>query len=296
MLIRIAFDITIAADGPTPVLLALSPRPEEMARIAAEPMRVAAVSATNQGPNQETDLTPRWFRDAFGNERGRLVLPAGSHRITWEGLATDDGRPDPVVPDAIQHPVEDLPDDVLQYLQPSRYCESDLVIQEAWDRFGAVPTGWAKMQAICDFAHGNLRFDYKTASPFRTAHSSLSEGRAVCRDFAHMVIAFARALNIPARYASGFLGDIGWRDMGAGDFCAWTEIWLGGRWYTFDARYNAPRIGRIIMVRGRDAADVPMLTSFGPTRLESFQVSCEEVPDPQPSRVMAPPPRGVAAQ
>lgn len=266
MLIRCAFDIAVQAFGPTPTVLALSPRPEEMLRMRAGPIRT------------DRDLPLRTFRDAFGNERTRLVLPAGTTRLTWEGTAVDSGAHDPVVPDAVQHPVDDLPDECLQYLQPSRYVESDLVIQEAWDRFGHLPTGWAKMQAVCDHVHDSLIFDYKTASPFRTAFSSIREGRAVCRDFTHLVIAYARALNIPARYASGHLGDIDWPDMGPGDFCAWSEAFLGGRWYTFDARYNKPRIGRIVMVRGRDAADVPMMTSFGPTVLESFQVFCDEVP------------------
>jgi transglutaminase-like putative cysteine protease len=270
MLIRIAFDIAVSAPAPTPVILALSPRPEEMSRISAGPLRIDSAPA-------QAAVEPRWFRDVFGNTRARFVMPAGRHRLTWEGYATDSGRADDVHPDAIQHPVQDLPDGVLQYLQPSRYCESDLLSQEAWDRFGAIPTGWGKVQAICDFAHDHLKFDYKDASPFRTAAISLQQGKAVCRDFAHLVIAFSRALNIPARYASGYLGDIEWPDMGPGDFCAWTEIFLGGRWYTFDARYNVPRIGRIVMVRGRDAGDVPMMTSFGPTQLESFQVFCDEV-------------------
>ena len=273
MLIRTAFDITVSAQGPTPVILALSPRPEEMTRFSAGPLRIEST------PDLGSPIEPHWYRDGFGNTRARFVMPQGSHRLTWEGVATDSGLHDPVHPDAVQHPVEDLPDGVLQYLQPSRYVESDLLQQEAWNRFGHIARGWDKMEAICGFVHGHLQFDYKDASPFRTAAISLQQGKAVCRDFAHLVLAFSRALNIPARYASGFLGDIDWPDMGAGDFCAWTEVYLGGRWYTFDARYNAPRIGRIVMVRGRDAGDVPMITSFGPTILESFQVFCDEVKD-----------------
>lgn len=277
MLIRCAFDIAVAVDAPTPALLALSPRPEEMRRIEAGPLLAA-------GPEGEVPVA--WHRDVFGNVRGRLMLPPGRTRLSWEGVATDSGLHEPVVPDAPQVPVERLPDDTLQFLQASRYCESDVLSQEAWDRFGAIEGGWAKVQAVCDFVHGRLRFDYGTASPFRTAAGSLREGLAVCRDFAHLVIAFCRALNIPARYASGYLGDVGWPDMGPGDFCAWVEVYLGGRWYTFDARYNAPRIGRIVMVRGRDAADVPMISSWGPTRLESFQVWCDEVPQ-RSSRIAA---------
>ncbi|MBP1806416.1 transglutaminase-like domain-containing protein [Rubellimicrobium aerolatum] len=266
MLIRAAFDITLSSPAPTPLILALSPHPTELPRLSADALVV------------DPAVPVRWFHDTFGNFRGRLVMPAGRLRLTWSGLATDEGRPDDMDPGAVQHPVENLPDEVLPFLLPSRYCESDLLSQEAWDRFGAVPAGWARVQAICDHVHESLIFDYGDASPFRTARSSIEEGKAVCRDFAHLVIAYARALNIPARYASGYLGDIDWPDMGPGDFCAWTEIFLGGRWYTFDARYNAPRIGRIVMVRGRDAADVPMITSFGPTNLDSFEVWCDEVP------------------
>ncbi len=277
MLLRLAFDITVSAPAPVPAILALMPRPEEMARISAGPLRIDSTPAARDSSAAPAPrVEPRWFRDPFGNTRARFVMPAGQHRLTWSGLATDSGRPDDVHPDAAQHPVEDLPDGVLPFLQPSRYVESDLLSQEAWDRFGHIGRGWDRVQAICDFVHGHLRFDYKTASPFRTARSSLAEGRGVCRDFTHLVIGLARALNIPARYASGYLGDIEWPDMGPGDFCAWSEVYLGGRWYAFDARYNQPRIGRVVMVRGRDAGDVPMITSFGPTSLDSFQVFCDE--------------------
>ena len=267
MLLRVAFDIQLSASGPTPLILALSPHPDEMHRLSAAPLQA------------NPDLPIHWYRDAFGNERGRLVMPEGHLRLTWEGLATDSGRPDDVDLGAMQHPVEDLPDEVLQFLQPSRYCESDLLSQEAWDRFGDIATGWAKVQAICDHVHQSLTYDYMEASTFRTAHSSLKDGKGVCRDFAHLVIAYTRALNIPARYASGYLDD---RELPAhdpdhdpGDFCAWTEVFLSGRWYTFDARYNVPRIGRIVVARGRDAGDVPMITSFGATELVNFQVRCE---------------------
>ena len=265
MHIRVAFDITLSAAASTPLLLALSPHPDELHRLSTGSFEL------------EPGVPVHWYRDAFDNQRGRLVMPSGALRLRWEGLATDGGRPDEVDLEAEQHPVQDLPDEVLQFLQPSRYCESDLLSQMAWDLFGQVPAGWARMQAICDHVHGSLAFDYSDASAQRTAYSSLREGKAVCRDFAHLVIAFARALNMPARYVSGYLGDIEWPDGGPGDFCAWTEVFLGGRWYTFDARYNVPRIGRIVMVRGRDAGDVPMVTSFGPTTLDQFQVWCDEV-------------------
>jgi transglutaminase-like putative cysteine protease len=263
MILRVAFDIQLSAPDSTPLILALSPHPDEGHRLSAAP------------PRTDPYVPIHWYRDLFGNERGRLVMPEGHMRFVWEGLATDSGHPDEVNPEAAQQPVQDLPDEALQFLQPSRYCESDLLSQEAWDRFGHLATGWGKVQAICDHVHESLTYDSMAASSFRTAHSSLRDGKAVCRDFAHLVIAFARGLNIPARYASGYLDDSEWPDHDPGDFCAWTEVFLGGRWYTFDARYNVPRVGRIVVARGRDAGDVPMITSFGPTRLEAFEVWCE---------------------
>lgn len=271
MQIRIGFDIAITVQGPVPGLLALWPHPDEAHRIAGPALRA------------DPAVPIALHRDLHGNIRGRLIFPEGETRLRWEGLATDDRQPDPVVPDAVQHPVEDLPDEVLPYLMPSRYCESDLLAAEAWERFGAVRGGWARAQAICDHVHQAIRFDYRAASPGRSAASSRREGTGVCRDYAHLVLAYARALTIPARYVTGWLGDIDWPDQGPGDFCAWTELYLGGRWYPFDARYNAPRIGRIVMARGRDAADVPFLTTFGASTLSHFAVTCEEVTLPAAS-------------
>ncbi len=262
MLLHIGFEIELSAPAPTPLILALSPHPDELYRLSVGSLRA------------DPNVPIHSYSDAFGNQRARLVMPEGRLCLSWEGLATDSGCPDEVNHAAVQHPVEDLPDEVLQFLQPSRYCESDVLSQEAWDRFGHITEGWAKVQAICDHVHERFTYDSMSASCFRTAHSSLRETYAVCRDYAHLVIAYARALNIPARYVSGYLDESDWTDNGPGDFCAWTEVFLGGRWYTFDARYNVPRIGRILMARGRDAGDVPMITSFGSTTLESFRVWC----------------------
>jgi transglutaminase-like putative cysteine protease len=262
MLVRFGFDIEISAPASTPLVLALSLHPNEMHRALTAPLKA------------DPSVAIRWYHDGFANERGRLIMPEGRMRFTGQGQATDSGRHDDVNFEAEQHSVQDLPDEVLQFLQPSRYCESDLLSQEAWDRFGDIATGWAKVQAICDHVHRTLTYDFMAASSFRTAHSSLQDGKGVCRDFAHLVVAFARALNIPARYVSGYLDDSEWPDHDPGDFCAWAEIFLGGRWYTFDARYNVPRIGRVVVARGRDAGDVPMITSFGTTTLESFEVWC----------------------
>jgi transglutaminase-like putative cysteine protease len=262
MLLHVGFEIELSASAPTPLILALSPHPDELSRLSVGPLRA----------NPEVPI--HLYSDPFGNQRGRLVMPKGHIRLSWEGLATDSGCPDDVSPEAEQYAVEDLPDEVLQFLQPSRYCESDLLSQEAWDRFGQITEGWAKMQAICDHVYERFTYDSMSASCFRTAHTSLKEDRAVCRDYAHLVIAYARALNLPARYVSGYLDERDWTRNGPGDFCAWTEVFLGGRWYTFDARYNIPRVGRIVVARGRDAGDVPMTTSFGATTLESFRVWC----------------------
>lgn len=264
MLFHVGFDIELSAPQPTPLILALSPHPDEEDRLSVGPLRA------------DPDVPIHPYDDAFGNRRARLVMPEGRLRLSWEGLARDSGRPDEVNPAAAQHAVEDLPHEVLQFLQPSRYCESDMLSQEAWDRFGHIAEGWARVQAICDHVHAGFTYDSLSASCFRTARSSRGEANAVCRDYAHLVIAYARGLNIPARYACGYLDEGDWSGTGPGDFCAWTEVFLGGRWYTFDARYNVPRVGRIFMARGRDACDVAMITSFGATTLESFRVWCHE--------------------
>ncbi len=263
MLLHIGFEIELSASMPTPLILALSPHPDELSRLSVGPLRA------------DPNVPVHSYNDAFGNQRGRLLMPEGHLRLSWEGFATDSGCPDEVNPAAAQYPVEHLPDEVLPFLQPSRYCESDLLSQEAWDRFAQITPGWAKAQAICDHVHGRFQYDSMSASCLRTAHSSLGEANAVCRDYAHLVIAYARALNLPARYVSGYLDEGDWTSNGPGDFCAWTEIFLGGRWYTFDARYNIPQVGRVVVARGRDAGDVPMITSFGATTLESFQVWCK---------------------
>ena len=218
------------------------------------------------------------YRDGFGNRIGRLILPPGELQLISDFVTEHSGRADPVHPEARQHYIADLPQETLTFLLPSRYIESDLLAAEAWARFGAIAPGWARVQAVCDFVHQHLAFGYAYGRATKTAVDALREGTGVCRDFAHLAIAFCRALNIPARYVSGYLGDIGVPYGGPMDFCAWFEVWLEGRWYAFDARYNMPRIGRLVMVRGRDAADVAMITSFGAAPLAHFEVWCEEVP------------------
>jgi transglutaminase-like putative cysteine protease len=202
---------------------------------------------------------------------GRLKL--------WSDCIVEvDGKPDEFNWNAQQEDVGDLPPETLQFLTASRYCDSDALAPEALRLFGDTPPGWARVQAICNHVHNQLTFGYGFGRPTKTASEAQREKTGVCRDFAHLSIAMCRAMNIPARYASGYLGDVGVPYSGPGDFCAWFEAWLGGRWYTFDARYNTPRIGRVLMVRGRDAADGAMITSFGAYDLKEFRVWTDEVP------------------
>jgi transglutaminase-like putative cysteine protease len=218
------------------------------------------------------------YRDGFGNWCSRMVAPAGRMRLAADGMMRDSGLPDVVVPSAVQHQVQDLPADTLVYLSGSRYCETDRLSDVAWKLFERTPQGWARVQAICDFVHRHIRFDYQQASATRTALEAFNEGQGVCRDYAHLAIAFCRCMNIPARYCTGYLGDMGTpQPWAAGDFAGWFEAYIGGRWYTFDPRNNIPRIGRILIAQGRDAADVPITQTFGPNTLVSFKVWTDEV-------------------
>ena len=266
MLIRNGFEIAIDCEARTPLLLALNVHPDFEGRLIGE-----------DAVRTDRDLPQEHYADAYGNRITRLVAPPGRTVLWNDFVAEVDGTPDPVVPEAAQHPVEDLPSETLQFLTASRYCDSDELGDFAWATFGNVEGGWAKVQAICDHAHEAVTFGYHFARPTKTAVDVHREKTGVCRDFAHLAIALCRAMNIPARYVSGYLGDIAWPPSGPGDFCAWFEAYLGGRWYTFDARYNQPRIGRVLMVRGGDAADAAMITSFGRYLLDRFTVWSDEV-------------------
>jgi transglutaminase-like putative cysteine protease len=218
------------------------------------------------------------YRDGFGNWCSRIVAPAGRMRLSADGLVRDSGLPDAIDPSAWQHAVEDLPAETLVYLLGSRYCETDRLTEAAWSLFGDSPPGWARVQAICDFVHRRIAFGYEHARATMTAWEVFNEGRGVCRDYAHLAIAFCRCMNIPARYCTGYLGDIGMAPpYGPMDFAGWFEAYLGGRWHTFDARNNMPRIGRVLIGQGRDAADLPITHTFGPNALVSFKVWTDEV-------------------
>jgi transglutaminase-like putative cysteine protease len=218
------------------------------------------------------------YRDGFGNWCSRLLAPAGEVRITNSAVLRDSGMPELVFRDAWQHTVQSLPEESLVFLLGSRYCETDVLTELAWNLFGASQPGWERVQAICDYVHNHITFDYQLARSTRTAWEAYNERVGVCRDFAHLAITFCRCLNIPARYCTGYLGDMGTKPpYGVMDFAAWFEVYLAGSWHTFDARNNVPRIGRILIARGRDAADVAIATTFGPNILESFRVWTDEV-------------------
>jgi transglutaminase-like putative cysteine protease len=264
--IRLGYEVIYDCPRPTPMLLMLhvhhSRAPDLIVpdQMATDP--VLPISA---------------YRDAFGNWVSRIVAPPGRTRIYSTALIRDSGLTDPVVADAPQHEVQDLPDDALVFLLGSRYCETDRLSDTAWQLFGNTPPGWARVQAICDFVHNHIVFNYADARATRTAFEAFTEQKGVCRDFAHLGVAFCRAMNIPARYCTGYLGDIGVPPGGPMDFAGWFEAYLGGQWYTFDPRNNEPRIGRVLMARGRDAVDVPISNTFGPNILAGFTVVTDEV-------------------
>ena len=269
MLIRAGYRITLACDAPTPVNVLLNVHPDRARDLRTPDI----VSVTPPTPSRKV-------RDGFGNDMIRLLAPAGQTTFSNEFLIHDSGLPDEVAPHARQVAIDALPHDALQYLLPSRYCDSDTLSDLAWANFHAYQ-GWARVQAICDFAHETIRFDYQQARADRCASDSVRERVGVCRDFAHLAIALCRAMNIPARYCTGYLGDIGIPPVPYPmDFSAWFEVFLEGRWFTFDARHNTPRIGRIVMARGRDAADVAITHSFGSSRLTEFTVMTDEVFEP----------------
>lgn len=267
MLIRTGFDIAIGVNQPTAFMMMLSVHPDQRDKLRA-------THAMRFSP----ELASRDYVDRFGNTVTRMLAPAGVTTVSLSTVVETSGEPDPVVPDAAEVPPDQLPADALVYLLGSRYCETDRLSDLAWWLFGNSPTGWGRVAAICDYVHDRIRFDYQLARSTRSAWEGNEERVGVCRDFAHLAIALCRCMNIPARYCTGYLGDIGVPASASPmDFSAWFEAYLGGRWHTFDARHNRPRIGRIPMARGRDATDVALTTSFGPSWLERFDVHTDEI-------------------
>jgi transglutaminase-like putative cysteine protease len=268
MLIRIGYDIIFSLPAPTPMHLLLYVHPSRISRLRAPELLIT-----------EPYVPIEKFTDPFGNTCGRILAPAGQIRFIRDGYIEDDGNPDPVDYAVYQHPVQDLPPEVLQFLLPSRYCEVDLMVNVAGQLFNNTPPAWQRVQAILDWVHNHLTFGYEFARNTRTANEAYIERVGVCRDFTHLAITMLRAMNIPARYATGYLGDIGVPISPAPmDFSAWLEVYLGNRWWTVDARHNRRRIGRVLMARGRDAADAALTTAFGVANLQQFFVRTDEVP------------------
>ncbi|WP_426612493.1 transglutaminase-like domain-containing protein [Bradyrhizobium sp. McL0616] len=268
MRIRAGYDIAFNCFQDVPMVLMLTVSPSRQADLLTD-------HAIRISPN----VLAKNYPDVFGNVCTRLVAPAGLIEIRTEFIISDCGLPDAVAPNAAQVRIHELPDNALMYLLGSRYCDTQKLADFAWSTFGQVNGGWRRVQAICDYVHDRIKFGYRFARSDRTASEGHQERIGVCRDFAHLAIALCRCMNIPARYCTGYLGDIGVpADPAPMDFSAWFEAYIGGRWYTFDARHNHPRIGRIVIARGRDAADVAISTMFGPTKLVHFSVLTEEIP------------------
>ena len=267
MQIRAGYRLTYDCPQPTPMLLVLNIHPSRRADLLA-PQKLEF------SPNVE-----HWdYVDKFGNICTRITAPVGSITFSSEFVIYDRGHPDHLPYDAIQHDIRDLPDDVLVFLLGSRYCETDRLSNLAWNLFGHTPLGWPRVQTILDFVHKHIRFDYQHADSTRGAYGAYMDGVGVCRDYAHLALTLCRCMNIPARYCTGFLGEIRVKPGGAPmDFSGWFQVYLGGHWYTADARHNTPRIGRILMAIGRDATDVAISTQFGPALLTGFEVITEEI-------------------
>jgi transglutaminase-like putative cysteine protease len=267
MKIRVGFEIVYDCPQPTPMILNLNVHFTRVSDLVGRddlmfdpPLPVVA------------------YRDSFGNWCTRIVAPQGRTRVSADAVVNDSGQPDVIVPDAQQMQVRDLPEETLLFLLGSRYCETDRLSETAWQLFGQAPTGWGRVQAICDFVHRHITFGYEHARMTRSALEAFHDKTGVCRDYAHLAVAFCRCMNIPARYCTGYLGDIGTpKPWGTMDFAAWFEAYLDGQWYTFDARNNTPRIGRVLIARGRDAADVAISNTFGFNKLASFKVWADEV-------------------
>ncbi|MDB5304236.1 MAG: Transglutaminase [Phycisphaerales bacterium] len=267
MLIKIGYELVFDVRVPVPMQLMLYLHPDRVGVLQkSERLKVFP------------EVPVQSYIDMFGNRVGRLVAPAGKLRICYDNVAEDSGRHEPRIDGARLHRVEELPPECTPFLLASRYCEVDKMTEIAWDLFGKTPPTWERVQAVMDWVHDNVTFGYQFARPTKSAMEVYQDRKGVCRDFMHLAITLLRALNVPARYATGYLGDIGVPPAPfAMDFSAWFEVYLGDRWYTLDARHNEPRIGRILQARGRDAVDVALTTSFGPAKLEKFRVWTEEV-------------------
>lgn len=268
MRILVGSEMTYALEQPTPMIATLNVHASRVSDLEYPDFLTTSPAVQVDG-----------YRDTFGNWCNRFVAPAGRFSLKIKTVVRDSGRWDAAETSAEQVPVEYLPPDAIQFLLGSRYCETDRLSDIAWSLFGNTAPGFARVQAVCDYVHRHITFGYEHSRPTRTAAEAYEERRGVCRDYAHLAVAFCRCLNIPTRYCTGYISDIGLPPPYAEqDFAAWMEVFLGGRWHMFDPRNNAPRIGRILIARGRDASDVPLTLTFGPNFLVDFKVICEEAP------------------
>lgn len=267
MRIRVGCEFSYDVTWPTPTVLLVQPHPHAAHTIVRDEWKLLP------------SLPMHAYLDSYGNLCQRVLLPLGQNVLTYDALVEVPDTWDEVAPDAPQLPVEDLPDDVLLYTLPSRFCLSDVLSDTAWQLFGNTKPGWERVQAICDWVHSSIRFQYGTSNPLTTAVDIYEQRVGVCRDLTHLAVTFCRALNIPTRYVFGYLPDIGVPLADAPmDFCAWMEVYLGDRWWTFDPRNNQPRVGRVLIGRGRDALDVAMVTSYGSPTLQQMTVWADEAP------------------
>jgi transglutaminase-like putative cysteine protease len=267
MKFRVGYELQYDFPQPTPVILMLNIHFTRVSDLAMPDHMIVSPAIPLSG-----------YRDEYGNWCSRFLAPAGHMTISADPVVRDTGRTDPAVSNARQIPVEELPEEALVFLLGSRFCECDQMLDLAWSLFGETEPGWARVKAICDFVHQHITFGYEHACATKTAVGAYQEGRGVCRDYAHLAVAFCRALNIPARYCTGYLSYAGTPlPNPPGDFAAWFEAYLGGEWHIFDPRNNTPRIGRVLLARGRDAADVAMITTFGPNTLQSFRVWADKM-------------------
>ena len=267
MLIHIGYELVFEIPATVPMMLMLYTHPDHGGRLR-QPEKLAVEPAVRVDE----------FTDWFGNHAARILAPQGKLRLYYDNVIEDSGEPEPRIDGAKLHTVHELPRECLQFLLASRYCEVDRMLEMAWDLFGKTPPTWERVQAVMDWVQNNVKFGYEFARPTKTAFEMCSERQGVCRDFQHLAITLLRALNVPARYATGYLGDIGVPPAPFPmDFSAWFEVYMGNKWYTLDARHNEPRIGRVLQARGRDAVDVALTTSFGSARLEKFDVWTDEL-------------------
>lgn len=280
MLIKAGYTIELTAFAPTPLIALLNIDPARETDLVT-PHRLTAECNDEALPMQD-------YVDAYGNHATRLTLPYGRTRLFNEFVIADSGAPEVRAPDVPVAPVSDLPPEALPFLLASRYCETERLMQTAWNMFGGIVSARARVEAIVDWVHHHIQFGYPFARNTRTAWEGYQEQVGVCRDFAHLAVTLCRCVNIPARYCTGYLGDIGVPKVDAPmDFSAWFEVFVDGGWYTYDARHNQPRIGRIVMARGRDATDVAITTAFGANNLDRFEVLTEEVTDEAPRLLQA---------